>query len=145
MTWKSFINITLCLLMSIIMLLTCSSCIKKEYTIKEITEIKDEYPVSVQATFNDEYIGTCIINDPALIKQIVDILHARVYYRYTNRTTYPGSNRSLTLIYETGEKVSFSTRTIREGKRGHYSPIERDELDSIIGKYGIETGDVVPR
>ena len=144
MTWKSFINITLCLLMSIIMLLTFSSCKNKEYSIREITGIKDEYPISIQATFNDEYVGTCEINDPELIKQIVDILHARVY-NYTNKSPYPGSNRSLTLIYESGETVHFSTRSISNGKRGYYSPIERDELDSIIGKYGIDTGDVVPR
>lgn len=117
----------------------------QEYTIRDITDIRDEYPIRIQATFNDEYEGSCEINDAEVIKQIVDLLHERTY-EYTSLPPYPGTNRSLTLIYADGQEVHFGTRQIQDAKgSGAYSPNSRDDVDAIIGKFGIEAGTVKPR
>ena len=139
---RSLLNFILC------MLVVCSfaSCKHfQEYTIRDITDIRDEYPIEIQATFNDEYEGSCKITDPEMIKQIMDILQERTY-EYTSLPPYPGTNRSLTLIYADGQEVHFGTRQISDAKgSGAYSPNGRDDLDAIIGKFGIESGTVKPR
>ena len=138
---RTLLNSILCMLV-VFSFASCKSL--GEYTLKDITYIKDEYPVTIQAFFNDEYEGSCEINDPQMIKQIVDILHARTY-EYTRLSPSPGTNRALTLKYASGEEIHFSTRYISDGKGGYYCPSQTDDLDKIIRRYGVDAGTVVPR
>ena len=138
---RLLLNTILCMLV-VVSFASCKQL--KEYTLKDITDIKEEYPIEIQATFNDEYDGSCKITEPEVIKQIMDILHARTY-EYTRLSPSPGTNRALTLKYASGEQIRFSTRYIGDGKGGYYCPSERDDLDYIIGRYGIDAGTVVPR
>ena len=138
---RLLLNSILCMLV-VVSFASCKQL--KEYTLKDITDIKEEYPIEIQATFNDEYDGSCKITEPEVIKQIMDILHARTY-EYTRLSPSPGTNRALTLKYASGEQIRFSTRYIGDGKGGYYCPSERDDLDYIIGRYGIDAGTVVPR
>ena len=138
---RLLLNSILCMLV-VVSFASCKQL--KEYTLKDITDIKEEYPIEIQATFNDEYDGSCRITEPEVIKQIMDILHARTY-EYTRLSPSPGTNRALTLKYASGEQIRFSTRCIGDGKGGYYCPSERDDLDNIIRRYGIDAGTVVPR
>ena len=136
-------RILLTILVIIICLAAFSGCSQnKTYTITEITDIKEQYPVTITVTFNDEYKGSCVITDSETIIKIVDLLKAREY-TFTKDSPAPGSSRSLTLTYETGETVEVSTRIISQNG-GYYIP-SNDSIDSIVKEYGIESGDVVPR
>ena len=132
----TILTITLCL----VVLSGCSQ--NKIYKISEITDIKDEYPETITVTFTDEYQGTCVITDSDIIINIVDLLNAREY-KFTKESPAPGTSRSLTLTYETGETIKISTRIISKDG-GYYIP-SNDSIDEIVQEYGIESGDVSPR
>lgn len=132
------LTLNICLLCS---LFSCAS--NKSKTIKDISEIKNEYPVSITVTFNDEYKGSFEITDEVLITRVIDMLNAREYV-FTKEAPAPGSNRTLTLKYESGDEVTVSTRVIRASK-GYYTPMSRDDLDYLLEQKGIEAGTVEPR
>lgn len=130
--------LSMCLIFS---LFSCSSNHKK--SIKDISTIKDQYPASIIVTFNDEYKGSFEITEATLITQVIDLLNAREY-KFSKKSPAPGSSRSLTLKYESGEEVKISTRVIR-ADNGYYVPSSQDDLDSILQEYGIAEGTVMPR
>lgn len=131
-------------LLSVCMIFSLFSCVpNKKQSIKDITAIKDEYPVAITVTFQDDYQGTFEITDETLIKQVIDLLNLREY-EFSKGAPAPGSNRVLDLKYASGETVRINTRMISVDK-GHYSPSRRDDLDAILQKLGIESGTVHPR
>lgn len=130
--------LSMCLIFS---LFSCSSNQKK--SIKDISTIKDQYPASIIVTFNDEYKGSFEITEATLITQVIDLLNAREY-KFSKDAPAPGSSRSLTLKYDSGEEVMISTRVIRVDN-GYYVPSSQDALDSILQEYGIAAGTVMPR
>ena len=123
------------------LLLSCTS--NKSQTLNDIVSIKDELPVSIIVTFNDEYEGFFEITEEELISQVIDMLNAREYI-FTKDAPAPGSNRTLTLKYESGEEVKVSTRIISVSD-GYYIPDSQDNLDYFLEKKGIESGTVEPR
>ena len=132
------------LFISMCMIFSLSSCsLYHKYSIKEITDIKDEYPISIVVTFNDEYEGSCEITDETLIRQIIELLNAREY-KFSTASPPPGTNRSLMLKYSSGIELNISTRIIKENN-GFYTPNSQDNLDYIIQEYAIEAGTITPR
>ena len=134
------------LILSICIIGSLFSCTSNHrHSIKDITDIKDEYPSSIVVTFNDndEYKGSYVITDVTFITQVVDLLKARDY-KFSKKPPAPGSSRSLTLKYESGEEVRINTRVIRT-KNGYYIPSSQDDLDKILLEYGEKGGFVTPR
>lgn len=137
---KRIILIMLAITLCLVVFSGCSQ--NKTYSISEITDIKDQYPVTITVTFEDEYKGTCVITDSETINNIINLLKAREY-KFTNDSPAPGTSRSLTLMYETGETVKINTRIISKDG-GYYIP-SNDTIDSIVQEYGVESGDITPR
>lgn len=120
----------------------------KKYAINEIVGIPtNEYPVLIEAHFNDEYEGSCQINDQETIIEIMGILNNRNYTFYELNEDYhiaPGTNRALALVYADGSRYEFSTRTIKTND-GFYEPSYRDNIDAIIQECGLDSGSINAR
>lgn len=112
------------------------SCSNTSQHISDISGVTDELPIAIIVLFSDEYEGSYEVTDKVFIRKIVDILNTRKY-KFTNDTPSPGTNRSLTLKYSSGEEVTISTRAIK-ADNGYYTPSLRDDLDAILEEYGRE-------
>ncbi|MDR2267130.1 MAG: hypothetical protein LBE09_06070 [Christensenellaceae bacterium] len=117
----------------------------KEHKITDFQEFKhiESIPDSIVVTFADEYYGTFEISDMAQIKEIHDLVLARIYVRY-DQLPPPGTNRYMEFVYSDGKRITLSTGVLTV-KNKNYVPSKDDSLDSILQTIGLAEGKLTGR
>lgn len=115
---------------------------------KKITNFKDfkkleSIPTSIEVTFNDEYVGTFMITDEDKIKEIHDLLIARVYIKGENPPA-PGTSRTMKFIYSDGTTITLGTRAVKINDK-YYMPEKSDSLDYLLQTIGLALGKLSER
>ncbi|MDR2267131.1 MAG: hypothetical protein LBE09_06075 [Christensenellaceae bacterium] len=116
----------------------------KEHKITDFQKFKhiENIPDSIVVTFKDEYDGTFEISNVAQIKEIHDLLLARIYVRADPPA--PGTNCHMKFVYSDGKTISLGTRILTV-KNKHYVPSKYDSLDYILQTIGLAEGKLIER
>lgn len=139
----------LCLLTSALMLMGLVSCHTQDTRDRSIIEFNSykllcDNPQSIEVKFDYTYIGSFTIVDEVQIKEICEILLARVY-TLAPKLPVPGTTgASLKFTYDNETSILLSTYRIYE-KNIAYVPSGRDNLEYLLQEIGIAKGALTER
>lgn len=102
-------------------------------------------PSSIKVVFSDEYEGEYTTVDEEQINVIYELLMERIYVqRKKGELKPPGTNRSLTFIYDDSIQISFDASWVKAKDGRVYSPETNDNsLDNYLQKVGLLLGGIV--
>lgn len=120
----------------------------KELDINELAHKENiaESITMIHIEMDSTYVGTFDITDQTELDHIFSILKERVYKidgRGSNPS--PGSNTTLTFVYENGTEIELGIYTIKSSNGFNYTPESRDGLESYLEGLGLEKGLITER